>query len=219
MNNKNKPKFFILSIIVIIAFVIAVLLISNNNTNSRIQDNSLDFNSDANIIGNSNNQDILNCGDKTCSSKENCNSCPFDCGTCNGSGDVTDPNYLRGNNNSNDFVLGAEDSNLTLQQSCGNSICESNLGENSSNCALDCRRITGGGGSGSSPARCGDNRCNGSDNAFNCEEDCDAQLGDSFCTHNETVDNAYIDCGRCGDNVCNGPESLKDCPFDCLSET
>ncbi|QSQ28608.1 tenascin-X [Pyxidicoccus parkwayensis] len=69
---------------------------------------------------------------------------------------------------------------------CGDGVCNTNTGENSTNCSADC-----------GPAIvCGDGVCNGSETRYNCVADC-------------------ANVPYCGDLICSPGESNLACPGDC----
>ena len=135
------------------------------------------------------------CGNGTCELGENCNTCPSDCFSASGA-------------------------------VCGNGICEVGDGENCVSCPADCNgkqtgkpsdRFCCGEGtcrdtgctSGEfectdnpvEPACCGDFRCEGSEDSFNCEVDCGAP---------PACKDAGVSCSSdadCCSNKCRGPKN------------
>ncbi len=98
---------------------------------------------------------------------------------------------------------------------CGDHECDTQNGENVSNCAIDCA---------STPAPfCGDNSCNNGETHATCSADCDAPpvdpqapyCGDASCNNGETPSSCPDDCGTCGDGSCNNGEDHLLCPDDC----
>lgn len=66
---------------------------------------------------------------------------------------------------------------------------------------------------------CGDNVCNGNENAEACPGDCPAKCGDSLCTGAENAQDCPGDCPtKCGDSLCTGPENNVTCPGDCTAK-
>ena len=92
--------------------------------------------------------------------------------------------------------------------SCGNSICEPELGENVSNCTSDC--IAGG----EAPATCGNAVCDTLENPANCQQDCSnysmcyvntqwdlcCLFGDQYCTAGTSSIGGYY--GVCNVDQC-----------------
>lgn len=63
---------------------------------------------------------------------------------------------------------------------------------------------------------CGDNACNGSENASTCETDCPASCGDGYCTHTEDANSCAADCPAvCPDSYCTHSEDCSSCEADC----
>ncbi len=119
------------------------------------------------------------CGNGTCESGEDCNTCAADC-----------PSFTAG---------GA---------SCGNGICEAGDGENCLNCAADCNgrqggkpsnRFCCGDGAGTNPVSCGDSRCSSGGNSCTTvpAPSGTSCCGDFICEGSETSLNCGLDCGAC----------------------
>ncbi|MET0593028.1 MAG: hypothetical protein ABW133_10035, partial [Polyangiaceae bacterium] len=72
-----------------------------------------------------------------------------------------------------------------LRGSCGNLICEPQLGEASWNCPSDCKPF------------CGDGFCQPEvgESSFNCPSDCRTACGDRLCQPPETALTCQVDCG------------------------
>jgi len=82
------------------------------------------------------------------------------------------------------YLTCPEDCELT---SCGNGICEPELGENPDNCWEDCAPPT------PPESYCGDGVCDEDENWAYCQEDCSV-CGDGFCSKTETPENCLLDC-------------------------
>jgi len=129
------------------------------------------------------------CGDGTCASDENANSCPVDCPAECGDGYCT--------HGENAFTCPDD-----CDAECGDGYCTH--GENASTCPDDC------------DAECGDGYCTHDENAETCSEDCDEDCGDGVCTGGETPLTCPADCESvCGDDLCTEGEDEDNCPEDC----
>lgn len=170
------------------------------------------------------------CGNATCETGEDCNTCSTDC-----------------------F------SSAPSTAECGNGICESFNRENCKRCAEDCAgteqgpfccgnledgdnpvpcsdpRCTEAGfqciDAPTSASCCGDLICEGSENNINCAVDCGppAVCGDGFCDPGEDQCNCAVDCGAppatevanvtCNDGLDNDCDGLSDCADpDCATD-
>jgi hypothetical protein len=110
------------------------------------------------------------CGDNTCDSDENANTCPKDCSATCGDG------YCTHDENANTCPGDCE-------ATCGDGYCTHD--EDASTCPEDCN------------AECGDGICTAdSENANSCPDDCGATCGDGYCTHDETEESCPDDCGE-----------------------
>jgi hypothetical protein len=135
------------------------------------------------------------CGNGTCESGEDCNSCLADC-ISGGGGSAQ----------------------------CGNGVCEPSAGEDCLSCEADCNgkqngnprnRFCCGDGAGEKPVDCGDSRC--SSGGFACGDPPPPYCcGDGFCEGNEDNTNCAIDCPPpfCGDGNCDPGEECS-CAADC----
>ncbi len=125
---------------------------------------------------------------------------------------------------------------------CGNGICEP--GESYDSCFIDCCGAEGDhvfspyhccpGLKAISPCypglpclstgwycmNCGDGKCSGAENPFNCPEDCGPICGNKICEPNENNINCPIDCAAlCGNDICEPPiETSSNCNQDCCGE-
>jgi hypothetical protein len=158
------------------------------------------------------------CGNGVCGHGEECENCPADCGSCDGShcgdstcdvggGECTSCSLDCGGS------CGGGGVDAGTSPVCGDGSCTG--AENSTNCAQDC-----GGNNGS----CGDGSCSGGETCSSCASDCGTcppVCGDGACNGGETQTSCPGDCGggggnTCGDFVCatDGSECLL-C-IDCL---
>lgn len=102
---------------------------------------------------------------------------------------------------------------ISKKLNCGDNSCDIYLGENNTNCAIDCS------------LGCGDKNCDATagETVLNCISDCGC--GDGFCSFyefGESIDNCKKDCENaevCGDNRCVGNETNIVCPHDCKKRT
>jgi len=135
------------------------------------------------------------CGNGTCESGENCNTCPGDC-----------------------FA------GTAVNPSCGNGICEAFDRENCKRCPQDCAGTEqgpfccGDGGDGDNPVSCADSRCTAG--GFQCIDvpGTASCCGDGICEGSETNANCAADCGPpafCGDGFCDPGEDQCNCAADC----
>lgn len=182
----------------------------------------------ASCVGGQNN--CGNCGDLFCSLDEDCETCPVDCGACEGvcgdgtcdSGEETTcpQDCVGGLGSCGDGVcdLGEQ---LTCPEdcedqgggSCGDGVCD--LGEQLL-CPEDCENS----GPSCGPAILCDGVCDAFLDAFACPDDC---CGNATCDDFEDEECCYADCGPevvCGDEICDdlGGEDLDTCPEDCEEE-
>ena len=75
------------------------------------------------------------------------------------------------------------------------------------------------------PAVCGNNKCEAGETTDNCLQDCPvsqqgSRCGNKLCESDENASNCPADCQSesgevCGDNVCSDNETLTSCPSDC----
>lgn len=133
------------------------------------------------------------------------------------------------------------ETNLTfynITYTCGNGVCNVELGENILNCPEDCNieicgnlRCDVNETTATCPQdcpwlisyTCGDGGCNLSigENALNCPEDCSGNIcGNMICDENETYVSCPQDCPYghyCGDHSCDVVlgENILNCPIDC----
>ncbi len=112
------------------------------------------------------------CGNGTCESGEDCNTCPDDC--ISGTGGAV----------------------------CGNALCEAGNGEDCANCPADCNGITTGRPSGrfccGATEGCGDSRC--TSGGYSCTTTPQGTAyccGDGICEGAEDDINCAIDCAAC----------------------
>lgn len=91
---------------------------------------------------------------------------------------------------------------------CGDGNCDTNAGEDHTNCPEDC-------------PFCGNQNCEDTEDATSCPQDCSGDCGDDFCDPTEDCSNCSADCGSCpptcGNNACDPivGESCATCPQDC----
>jgi hypothetical protein len=110
------------------------------------------------------------CGDGSCSSTEDCNSCSLDCGVC-------DPNPVCGDNtcDPNESCSSCETDcgNCgNCLNSCGDGCCDST--ENCNSCSLDC-------GTCAPNPVCGNNICEPNESPYSCSNDC-GDFGSGYIT-------------------------------------
>ena len=83
---------------------------------------------------------------------------------------------------------------------CGDSVCDSSLGENNGNCPSDCAPP---------PSVCGDGVCENDESNINCPYDC-SYCGDGTCGYYngvlENIVSCPVDCSVCGDGLITGNE-------------
>jgi hypothetical protein len=106
----------------------------------------------------------------------------------------------------------------SVPSSCGNGICDQELGESSKNCMKDC-------------CKCGDNICAAEapclENMKNCDVDC-CVCGNGVCDMMECGENWMVtdpvepslltcatDCASCGNGTCDPSEGPSNCSLDC----
>ena len=132
------------------------------------------------------------CGNGTCETGEDCNSCADDC------------------------IGGGGGTSL-----CGDGACD-DLTEDCLTCPEDCRgkqngrpgnRFCCGDGGGENPVDCTDGRCNSS--GFTCGTPVPFCCGDGPCEGAEDNVNCAIDCSACGNGTCDPGEDNANCPQDC----
>ncbi|MCX6761078.1 MAG: DUF6483 family protein [Candidatus Nealsonbacteria bacterium] len=104
----------------------------------------------------------------------------------------------------------------TLRGTCGDKICQST--ESKSSCSVDCGY----------PWVCGDGICGGTETDWNCPQDCpkpevpSVYCGDKICQSTEGQNSCPVDCGYpliCGDGICSGTDTYDNCPKDCSQPT
>ncbi|MFH1391811.1 MAG: hypothetical protein ABIH20_05860 [Candidatus Diapherotrites archaeon] len=120
------------------------------------------------------------------------------------------------------FFSGCTQSPEPPQETCGNKICDKDLGENIKNCPSDCEL--------DDKPKCGNGVCDDKEDWKSCPADCDKPekppkptCGDNICSSNETCSSCQADCGKCpidpteicGDDVCDTGESCSTCSEDC----
>jgi hypothetical protein len=87
--------------------------------------------------------------------------------------------------------------------SCGNSVCEADLGENSFDCPVDCPVDTG-------PATCA-NLCGAYNVQWTCQCEADCVVFGDCCEDYQL----YCPQGVCGDGACGHDENVASCAQDC----
>lgn len=125
------------------------------------------------------------CGDAKCE-KENCSSCPADCGACFGCGDKV---CMK---NSGETCSNCQ-TDCGKCAVCGDGICK--YPENMTTCPQDCS--------------CGDGTCEPTkgESWLSCPADCPSQCGNSVCSNGESCYTCQKDCGNCcpaGTTNCHG---------------
>jgi Calcineurin-like phosphoesterase/Purple acid Phosphatase, N-terminal domain len=167
--------------------------------------------------------------DGVCEAGEDCNSCPNDCiagtgascgnGVCE-AGDGEDclscPQDCRGKQSgkpSGRYCCGDGDGQNPI--SCADAICTSS--------GFACTDIP------AVPSCCGDSKCKGIEDSFNCEIDCPAPFcGDGNCDQGENPCSCQADCGSpplneggfCTDGIDNDCDTFLDCAdSDCSGDT
>jgi len=142
-------------------------------------------------------QDCL-CGDGTCQSSEDRNSCSIDCIFC---GD-----------NICEMNGGETYQSCPADCFCGDRVCDPKKGENITNCLADCNT-------------CGDLICylDGGENYGNCPRDCAPTCGNQICDRQyESISSCPQDCPAigitCGDGTCDPGEGGQMCCADCCGD-
>ena len=148
-------------------------------------------------------QDQEFCGDGSCSADENCATCPADCGSCCGNGQC-ETVYSE-----TELTCPADCGSAAT---CGDTVCDANIGETCSTCSADCGTC------------CGDGTCSVEygETSDNCSADCPPaeSCGNGSCSASagETCDSCALDCGSCcGNGSCEAQygETSDTCAADC----
>ncbi len=157
------------------------------------------------------------CGDGTCDSNENCDTCETDCGICDPCGNGVCEVGEDCNSCPSDCISGSG-------PSCGNGVCEAGDGENCNNCPSDCASKTKGNPKthyccGASNDGCGPSQCNSDPYSCTTSSAGSYCCGDATCEGAEDSQSCEIDCpvSSCGDNSCDFDEDSCSCAADCGS--
>ena len=174
-------------------------------------------------------QDQDFCGDGSCSADENCATCPADCGNCCGNGQC-ETLFTE-----TELTCPAD---CARTPTCGDHVCDANIGENCSTCSADCGSCCGNGtcdhqygetsvtcSADCQPAEfCGNGICSAAagETFSNCAFDCSNVCGDGTCDHQygETSVTCSADCppitmDTCGNGTCETWETPDNCAADC----
>lgn len=143
------------------------------------------------------------CGNHVCGDDEDCEICAKDCGPCAvehcGDGECGDEE---------DCTTCPEDCGDCPGEFCGNGVCSAAAEEYCSTCPEDCGEC--------GEEHCGDGVCDteGGEDCDSCVADCGACVtdycGDGMCNGFETCESCEDDCGPCCINDCS-PEGSKRC--------
>ncbi|MCK6509928.1 hypothetical protein L6R29_08190 [Myxococcota bacterium] len=170
------------------------------------------------------------CGDSVCDPRENCRTCPADCGACTSAScgnqrcDVGEDCKTCPSDcgpcaqTCNDKICQSTETCKTCpddcgkcKEQCGNAVCEQN--EDCTICEADCGKCA---------TSCGNAKCELSENCQTCPQDCGKcsdNCGDTICQDNEDCKNCPQDCGKCatscGNAKCEPNEDCKTCEADC----
>jgi hypothetical protein len=162
------------------------------------------------------------CGNGTCETGETVASCPGDCGTGQGCGDITYQGCCEGE------VLKWCEDNEVHEGDCtaaGKPSCGWNSGAGYYDCGMDGSADPSGNypktcGSGPVQPVCGNGQCESGETAASCPADCQAAAvcGNGKCETGESAASCPGDCQAaavCGNGQCEPGESLASCPADC----